>query len=254
MADSGLLNSGNMVFDGLINTIGFSQCLFDTRPGTIAIVLPATAVVGRRFRTIYSSFVALAGETGIHVDPAATIPTEGFILDTINFSGGGLYLDGVTVTSNKALFVNCVGVPDSANIAQYTMNGNATPTTFTGTGVFTKVLGATAPGPYVAKFTLANNEATYVGARVGFFKVTAVAAVDAQTNREIAFRIAVNGSTLPSSETATNSEGTGRSAPATCQAIVSLSPSDVVEVWVANKTNTNNATVSALNTIIERLN
>jgi len=114
MSDSAFLNSGNLTFDGTIGTIGMSNCLFDCATTSTALILPSTLTVSRRFRIIYSSFVVLSGETGINVNASATISSERYILDTVNFSGGGTYTSGVTYTDNKALFVNCVGITNTS--------------------------------------------------------------------------------------------------------------------------------------------
>jgi len=114
MADSAFLNSGGLTLDGTIGTVGFSQCLFDCNAGNTAFIVPATAIISRRFRIVYSSFIVLSGETGINVNASATIPTESYILDTVNFAGGGTYLSGLDVTSNDALFINCTNIPNSS--------------------------------------------------------------------------------------------------------------------------------------------
>jgi len=114
MQDSAFLNSGGMTLDGTIGTVGFTQCLFDCATTTTGITIASTANITRRFRIIYSSFVTLSGETSINVSSSATIGNERYILDTVNFSGGGTYITGVDQTSNKSLFVNCVGITNTA--------------------------------------------------------------------------------------------------------------------------------------------
>jgi hypothetical protein len=253
MADSAFLEAGDLTFDGTINTIGFSQCLFNPPPGQIAINIPATAVVGRRLRVVYSSFVVLAGETGVNVNVAASIPVEGYILDTVNFSGGGTYTAGVLFSDNKAQFLNCRGVPNSSSVAQYTMNGNATATVVGAPSTFVKVAGVTTPGAYVQRFTLTSNRAAYAGSLTGFFAVSAIGTITAQSNREIAFRIAVDGVTIAATQMSTNSEGTARSAPLTTQGVVQLALGSFVEVFVANLTDATNVTVADLNVMLEPL-
>ena len=128
MGDSAFLNSQGLTFDGTIGTIGMSNCLFDCSTSGTALILPNTLTVTRRFRIIYSSFVVLGGETGISVDAGATIGDEKYILDTVNFSGGGTYTTGVTYTDNKALFVNCVGINNTSTKGFMYMLNNTTNT------------------------------------------------------------------------------------------------------------------------------
>lgn len=253
MADSAFLNAGDLTFDGALNTIGFSQCLFNPAPGQTSLVIPSTLTIGRRLRVVYSSFVVLAGEVGVDVDVLATVPAEGYILDTVNFSGGGTYTQGVLFSDNKSQFVNCRGVPNSSSLAQYNMSNNAVATVISGVGTFTQILGATVSGAYVQRFTLTDNNAEYTGVLEGFFDVTAVGSVSAQNNREVAFRVAVNGVTVAASEMVTNSEGVGRSAPLMTQAVVQLTNGADVSIYVANLTDGTNITVSNLNVSIETL-
>ena len=210
----------------------------------------------RRFRIDNSAFVSLAGETALNVSASATIPNEGYILNNVNFSGGGTFLTGVQSTDNKARFEGCRGIDNSGNIAQYYMQGNATATTITTSGVFVKVAGATTTGAYVEKFdvTTTDNKAVYDGSLTGFYKVTAVASMTGGNNKVLSLAIAKNGTKTVSSETKSTSNGTGRSEAIMCQDIVSLVTTDFIEIFVANNSGTQNITVEDLNVTVERLN
>ena len=97
------LSSQNMRFTGTVGTVGLSNSLFvGTGASGHIFNITSTAVITRRFRTIYSSLVAFGSTVGYTVDASATIPVEGFILDTINFSGGGTYVSGLTSADNKS--------------------------------------------------------------------------------------------------------------------------------------------------------
>jgi hypothetical protein len=253
MSDSAFLNAGDLEFDGTINTVGFIQVIFSPPVGQTAIRVPATATIARRLRVNFASFVVVPGATGIDMNVAASVPVEGYILGTVNFSGGGSYTTGVQYDDNKAQFVNVRGVPNSSSVAQYTMSNNATVTVVGAPNTFVKIAGASSAGPYVQRFTLTNNRATYDGAITQFFKVTAIGTILAQNNREIAFRIAVNGVPIAASQMQTNSEGLGRSAPLTSQAVVQLAQGQYVEVFVANLTNATNIIVNNLNVTLEPL-
>ena len=93
-SDGALLNSKGLTFDDSVGTIAFENYLFSADSGTI-ITLPASIVISRRFRIIHSSFVVTGTGTGLNVSGSATIPTDSYILDTVNFSGGATYLTGV---------------------------------------------------------------------------------------------------------------------------------------------------------------
>lgn len=240
MSDSAFLNSGNLTFDGTIGTIGMSNCLFDCASTSTALILPATLTVSRRFRIIYSSFVVLSGETAISVDASATISSERYILDTVNFSGGGTYTSGVTYTDNKALFVNCVGITNTSTKGFMYMLNNTTDTTIGVANVNTwvKATGTTTSGTN-SKFTHTTNRLTYNGAFTNSFLVTVNATVrSGGTNQLISIGVAKNGTTVPESEgiirtTTSNVEHGGST-----QAVVELVANDYVELYVRNTSST----------------
>jgi len=252
----GFLNSGGLTFDGTIGTIAFTDTIFENTTALTSIILPTTLTVSRRFRIDNSSFVSLSGETALNVSTSATIPNEGYILNNVNFSGGGTYLTGVQSTDNKARFEGCRNIDNSGNIGQYFMVGNATATTISVSGTFYKVAGTTSTGTYVEKFdvTTTSNKAVYGGSLVGFYKVTVVASMLTGNNKVLAVRIAKNGTTTTSSQTKSTSNGSSRSESIMSQDVVQLSNTDYIEVFVANTTDTTNITVEDLNVIIERLN
>lgn len=240
MSDSAFLNSGNLTFDGTIGTIGMSNCLFDCATTSTALILPSTLTVSRRFRIIYSSFVVLSGETGISVDSSASISSERYILDTVNFSGGGTYTSGVTYTDNKALFVNCVGLTNTSTKGFMYMLNNTTDTTIGVANVNTwvKATGTTTSGTN-SKFTHTTNRLTYNGAFTSSFLVTLNATVrSAGTNQSISIGVAKNGTII------TESEGIVRTATAnvehggSTQAVLEMVANDYVELFVRNTSST----------------
>lgn len=255
MADSAFLNSGNLTFDGTIGTVGFSQCLFDVNGTNTAFILPSTLTISRRFRIIYSSFVVGTGQTALNVNTSATIPTEGYILDTVNFAGGGTYNTGVQYTDNKALFVNCKGINNSDSIANYYMSDNATVTNVITVATPLKIAGTTTANSINQKFTHTNNRATYTGAINRNFKVTATVSVtSASANDQIGFYIAKNGTVITESEMYVTTNASARAESVTIQTITSLITNDYVETWVENDTDASDVTVTFLNVIIEPLN
>ena len=255
MTDSALLNSSGLTFDGTFGTVGFTQCLFDGRASSTSITIPSTATITRRFRVIYSSFVSLSGETSLNVSSSASIPVEGYILDTVNFSGGGTYNAGVQFNDNKSLFVNCRGISNSAELANYYMQNNATLTDIVTQGVAVKIAGTTTAASINQRFTHSNNRATYVGALTRAFKVSAVASVTSATaNKQIGFYVAKNGSVLPDSEMYVTTNANNRAESVAVQTIVSLATNDYIEIYVENDTDNTDVTVTYLNTIIESLN
>ncbi len=237
MGDSAMLNSSGLTFDGTIGTIAFGNCLFDTSSGGTAITLPSTLTVSRRFRIIYSSFITLTGETSINVSSSATISDERYILDTVNFSGGGTYISGVTQTSNKTLFTNCVGIANTTTRGFYYMVNNTTDTPIGVPNVNTwvKALGTTTADSNNSKFTHSNNRLTYTGAFNTSFLVSVNTAVRAaQSNQNISIGIAKNGTLLPNSEMTIRTSTSNQEHPGSTQYQIDLITNDYVELFVKN--------------------
>lgn len=249
MGDSAFLNSAGMTFNGSIGTIAFGNCLFDCSTGGTAIILPSTLTVSRRFRIIYSSFVTLSGETSISVNAGATIGDEKYILDTVNFGGGGTYISGVNQTSNKTLFTNCVGIANTSTRGFYYMVNNTTDTPIgvPNVNVWVKALGTTTADSNNSKFTHSNNRLTYTGAFNTSFLVSVNTAVRAgASNQNISIGIAKNGTILANSEMTIRTSNSNQEHPGSTQYQIDLVTNDYVELFVKNSQQTD-VRVSDLN-------
>ena len=249
LGDSAFLNSSGMTFDGTIGTIAFGNCLFDCSTGGTAIILPSTLTVSRRFRIIYSSFVTLSSESSINVSTSATIGNERYILDTVNFSGGGSYILGVDQTSNKTLFTNCVGIQNTTTRGFYYMVNNATDTPIgvPNVNVWVKALGTTTADSNNSKFTHSNNRLTYTGAFNTSFLVTVNTAVrSGASNQNISIGIAKNGSILTNSEMTIRTSTSNQEHPGSTQYQIDLVSNDYLELFVKNNQSTD-VRVSDLN-------
>ena len=247
------LSSQGLKFNGTIGTISFFGSLFigDATTADDIIEVLSTTIINRRFRIIYSTVSTNLLKKGINVSASATIPNEGFILDTVNFEGTGTYLTGLDHTSNKASFKACTGIVNSDEIAQYFMNGNTTATTITTVGTAVKVAGTTTAALFNQKFDHSDNRATYLGSRTRFFKVTATLSVQSGNNNEIGIYIAKNDTLLSESEIYITTNSGGRAENGMVQTIVELSQDDYIEIFVENDTSTTDVTVTDLNVIID---
>jgi hypothetical protein len=252
MQDSAFLNSGGLTFDGTIGTVGFDQCFFDCNATNTAITIPATANITRRFRIIYSSFVVLAGETGINVNASATILAESYILDTVNFSGGGSYLTGVNHTSNLSLFTNCTNITNTAVNGQLYMQNNATATTVGASNTFYKVAGTTTASADNSKFSHSNNRLTCdaVISRKYYIQATLSFTSNASNVCEFGFYDSQLAAIRTPSRTLSTANAAGRAENVTFMCVADMSSGDFIEVHCANTTGANNITVESLNFII----
>jgi hypothetical protein len=255
MTDSAFLNSGGLTFDGSIGTIGFSQCLFDCNASNTVFILPATLIVTRRFRIIYSSFIVLSGETGINVNASATIPTESYMLDTVNFSGGGTYLAGIDHTSNDALFTNCTNITNTSVNGQLYMQGNATATTVSLTNTFYKVAGTTTPSTDNSKFTHANNRLTCDAIINRKYLIQCILSFTSGNANVCEFGFydsQLNEIRIPS-KTKSTANTAGRAENVSLSCIVNMNKDDYLEVHCANTSATTNITVDQMNFIITEI-
>lgn len=117
-----------------------------------------------------------------------------------------------------------------------------------------KALGTTTlvTSPAAVDFTMpANNRLTYGGdsART-FFATAAISAIAAGNNKLLAFYLAKNGVVIPDSELR-RFVGTGADEGAiTIQALVSMTPTDYLELWVENQTDNVNLTVNKMSFVV----
>ena len=253
--DGALLNSGGFTFDGTIGTIAFSNSLFDTASTKTAINVLSTCAISRRLRIIYSSFVTLSGETGVNFNTSATVGDEKYILDTVNFSGGGTYITGVDSTSNKALFANCVGITNTSTKGLLYMINNTTDTTIGGpnVNVWVKAAGTTTSGS-LSKFTMpSNNRLTYTGAFNQSFMVHANASVRSSAGTQvISIGIAKNGTILAETEMTIRTTTSNQEYPGSTLAVIDMVATDYIELFVKN-TGSSDVRVSDLNMNIVKI-
>lgn len=255
MGDSAFLNSAGLTFDGTIGTIGMSNCLFDGRSSSTSIILPNTLTISRRFRIIYSSFITLSGETSINVDANSTIGNERYILDTVNFSGGGTYISGVDQTSNKSLFVNCVGITNTAVNGQLYMRDNATATTISNTTSFFKVAGTTLASDDNAKYLHSNNRLTNDASIARKYLIQCVLSFTSGSTHvcEFGFYDSKIGAVRTPSRTKATSNAGGRAENVSFACVVSHIQGDFLEIHCRNITSAQTITVTDMNFVITEI-
>jgi hypothetical protein len=258
--DGAFLGSGNLTFTGSIGTVAFNQCLFSPAAGQTAIIGAAGLTISRRLRIIYSSFVVPDTSTGINLSADATIPVEGYILDTVNFSGAGTYLAGVQTDDDKANATACRGIVNTSSIINVYMKDNAVETVVSEAGVRYPVLGTTAVSSIRQRFTHIQdgNAARYDSTIRRTFKVQAGLSLTAPVNNVVGVYIAIaraGGGFVPDTDKIDESEvytTTSGSRPDSVfvQALTQLEDGDRVYCLVQNTSGTGNITVNFLNLII----
>jgi len=255
LQDSAFLNSGGLTFDGTIGTIGATQCLFDCNTSNTAIILPATLTVTRRFRITYSSFIVLSGETAINVNASATIPTESYILDTVNFSGGGTYLAGLNHTSNDSLFINCTNITNTAVNGQLYMQGNATATVVSATNTFYKVLGTTTASSDNSKFSHSNNRLTCDAIISRKYLIQCFLSFTSGNSNvcEFGFYDSQLAAVRTPSKTKSTANASGRAENIGFACVVTMDSGDYLEIHASNTSAVTNITVNSMNFVITEI-
>lgn len=248
------LNSQGLTFDGAINTIAFTDTLFDNRTSGTSIIIPATATVSRRFRIMTSAFISLSGETAINVSTSASLAPETYILNTVDFSGGGTYTAGVQYNDNKAIFSDTKGVTHSANLGMMYWTQNAQNTIILQTTTPTKIVGTSAPSDYSQRFSHdTSGRLTYTGTITRLFSIETTLSFTSGNNQLIDVYIAKNGSIIQKSESRTTTSGSGRAENIKVQTIVDLAPTEFIEIFIENHTSTNSIVVVDLNCIVQEI-
>lgn len=250
------LNGYNLTFDGTSNTIAISNSLFSPGSGNNMIIIPATANISRRFRIIYSSFVIIGIGIGINFNNSATVPTESYILDTCNFSGGGSYLSGINYTSNLTLFVNNVGITNTSVNGQLYMNNNLDATSISDTTNFFKVAGTTTNSPDNSKYTGTDNRLTCQAIIERTYLIQCNLSFNAGSNNVCEFGFydsAIGSVRLPSRTKGTANSG-GRAENISFMCVVKHSANDYLEIHCRNTSAITNITVSDMNFVITEIN
>lgn len=250
------LSAQGLVFTGTIGTIGVFNTLFVGigSAGNI-IELDASCIITRRFRIIYSSFIAFGSTVGINVNASATISAERYILDTINFSGGGTYLSGVSQTSNKALFNDCVGVSNTAVNGQIYMQSNATATTIASSSTFYKVAGTTTASADNQKYTSTDNRLTNDAVVTRKYLIQCTLSFNSSNGNicEFGFYDSVLSAVRTPSRTKSTANAAGRAENIHFQCLVSHIQGDYLEIHCSNTTGANDITVTEMNFVITEI-
>jgi hypothetical protein len=250
------LNSGELLFEGSCGTIAFNNTLFITANSATSIKISDTCTITRRFRVIYSSFVTLAGSTSLNVSALAIITPETYILDTVNFSGGGSYIVGVTTSSNKSLFTACKGINNTAVNGQLYMQNNAVATPIGVINTWYKVLGTTSASSDNNKYLHNNNRLTNDAAVLRSYLISCTLAFTSGNNNvcKFGFYDSALGTIRTPSINTTTANGAGRAENITLTCVVKHAQGDFLEVHCLNTSSTTAITVTDMNFVITEIN
>ncbi len=116
--------------------------------------------------------------------------------------------------------------------------------------VFEQILGGNWQSDIANRFTVnSDGQITYVGIRDVDVKITGTLSIEAAAGTDaLAARVAVNGTTLAKSQAETEN---GQATQVLSQALTTIEPNDVIELYVANIDDTTNVDVTIANLIVE---
>tara|TARA_R110000822_G_scaffold49495_6_gene129735 strand:- start:7008 stop:8564 length:1557 start_codon:yes stop_codon:yes gene_type:complete len=250
------LGSEGLRFTGSVGTFSITESLLRGSGGAGSLIeVDASATVTRRFRITYSSVIAFGSTTGIDVNASATLPIEGFILDTVSFTGGSTYLPGLSTASNFSLFSECKGIVNTSVNGQAYMRNNTTATTISATNTFYKVEGTTTASSDNAKYDHANNRLTNAAEIDRKYVIHCTLSFLAGTNDvcEFGFYDSKLAAVREPSKTAGTANASGRMESLSLSCIVQHSFGDYLEIHCANTSGTTNITVESMNLLINEI-
>ena len=251
------LNSAGLTFDGTIGTIAIANTLLSGSFGNDLITFASTLTVTRRFRQIFSSVIPVGSAAAAYrVQAGAIIPNEAFILFECNFTAaaGSTILDGLSVDSNTVLIKGCVGIDNTAVNGQMYMTENVTSTVISTANTFVKVAGVTTPSPDNQKYLHANNRLTCDAIRPRKYLIQVTLSYIGTNGNEYEFGFydsKLGDIRTPSRIHSTAGSNRIESMHTAC--VVEHSQGDYIEIWAANRNNTNNLIVEDLNCIITEI-
>lgn len=249
MTNSAILNSAVLTFDGTIGTIGFLNCLITNFRNLPTLVINDTCTITRRFKLVESSMVVTGGGTGITFSTSATVPNQGYILTSCNFSGGGTYLSGVAYTDNKTLFFKNLGINNSRSIGGYYLSSSSATTLVQDT--WTKAAGVTTANPNNQKFSHTNNQLTYTGTLTQIMNLLFSISLTGTNNDSIEVGLSLNGNDPQQFTTNVSTIDAGGAITFLGGfADLELSENDYVSVYCKNLTGSRNITSTKMSLLI----
>ena len=241
------LNSSGLTFEGNVGTVSFNTYIFSVGTGT-GITFQSTLVVSQILRITHSSMVVTGANIGINTSSSASIPVDSYVLDTVNFSGGGTYTSGVAYNNNKSRFIQCKGITNSSTLGYATMIGNATATTITATNTPVKIAGTFTLDALSQRYSLTSNKLAYTGSLAQVFDITVNCSLTTTNNNVVAIYIYKNGVKVASSVSIATATASGKAENCSTSAILSLTLNDEIDVWAENQTASNN--ITAVNCVV----
>ena len=230
-------------FFGTFGTIAFSETIFSfSGAGKTALKFDSSAVITRRVRISFSSFIVSSSATGIDIPLTVTMPDDTYILFFCNFSGGATYTSGYPYVSLKSRWYENRGISNTYRAGEYYVENNATATVIGGAGTYVKMAGTTTALAANSGFTHSSNRLTCTSVVAKLYSIKAVVTFTSSVGNIAAFKIYKNGSEVVGSKVRSTANASGREENVACFSFTELGLNDYLEIWVTNETAANNVT------------
>jgi hypothetical protein len=240
-------SSCNLYISGQTGTVAFVNSLFVGSSGFPIFSVRPDAVITRRLRFVFCSFVVFGTGVGIDIQPGAVLPTQGFILSDCNFSGSSAtYLSGADETDAISDFSYNIGIVNSRSLGQIFMNGNAVATTITTAGDFVIIQGTTIESDVNKNFTSPSSmRLTYTGNISTVMSVRYSVSLNGNNgqNYEIGVFSSKSGGILVPSILVETAESPSKSVTISSSCFLQMKTGEYIELYVTNSSNTANCTI-----------
>lgn len=248
-------NGSGLLFEGSIGTVAFETSIFvQFAVGENAVEFASDYEATRRIRFNNSSMIIGPSSTGVDLPITATIPTEAYIFNLVNFSGGGTYLEGVQPTDTKSRVIESRGIENSANICQVSGQGNAVTTPVASANTDYEAITNATLQPVSERFELVGGTVlTYKGALTLPFQIAVNATIESGNNNQVKIKLYINGAPLTSAEGKVTTNGAGRGENMSFTLLTVLQPDDELTLYVENLSGANDILVEDINFIAHEL-
>ncbi len=183
-----------------------------------------------------NNYFIFTGQTGVKVNEGANISNGR--MTTNMFRDVGTLLSGFDSYTYGWEMLQNTGIPNTKSFGYAYMDGNLTNTTFSGVGVYTKILGTTTL-VNAKKFSASSNRFTYIGKRTIDSRVFIVIGAKAPSNAaDYTIAIAKNGAVISVPTSSLGPMSNNQGFQIVLESSVSFSTNDFIEVFIKSNSGT----------------
>jgi len=196
---------------------------------------------------LIGNYFIYTGNIGLLVSGANV--TNGRLTSNL-FNGVTTPIQGITsFTNGWEMLSNADAITNTRAYGYLSINGNATATTFSSQGIYTKILGTNnVNGTAGQRYAIADNRLTYTGTKT--IKARAIVVISAQApanNTSYSITIAKNGAVVANSPfSSMPSLNQNQGFQITLESELSVAPNDFFEVFIRSNTGTNALAITEL--------